>query len=98
MPTNVWVASGSAGVSFWDKHHDKFINVAEREGNGVDEKALENFVLVMFYPFPATLGRVWVGTRTMGLFMLEFKNELLVSISSNSNTWYHAVWGIFDGT
>jgi hypothetical protein len=49
------VASGSAGVSFWDKHHDKFINVAEREGSGVTKMHLKNFVLVMFYPFPATL-------------------------------------------
>jgi hypothetical protein len=81
MPTNVWVASGSAGVSFWDKHHDKFINVAEREGNGVDEKALEKLRVSNVLSISSdSFGRVWVGTRTMGLFMLEFKNELLVSI------------------
>jgi ligand-binding sensor domain-containing protein len=77
----LWVASGSAGVSFWDKHHDKFINVAEREGNGVDQNALEKLRVSNVLSISSdSFGRVWVGTRTMGLFMLEFKNELLVSI------------------
>ncbi|MDI9865774.1 two-component regulator propeller domain-containing protein [Flectobacillus sp. DC10W] len=77
----LWVASGSAGLSFWDKYHDKFINVAEREGNGVDEKALEKLRVSNVLSISSdSFGRVWVGTRTMGLFMLEFKNELLVSI------------------
>lgn len=77
----LWVASGSAGVSFWDKHHDKFINVAEREGNGVDQKVLEKLRVSNVLSISSdSFGRVWVGTRTMGLFMLEFKNDLLVSI------------------
>jgi ligand-binding sensor domain-containing protein len=66
----LWVASGSAGLSFWDKFHDKFINVAEREGNGVDEKALEKLRVSNVLSISSdSFGRVWVGTRTMGLFV-----------------------------
>lgn len=77
----LWVASGSAGLSFFDKFHDNFLNITERVGNGVDEKALEKLRVSNVLSISSdSHGRVWVGTRSMGLFVLEFKNELLVSI------------------
>jgi ligand-binding sensor domain-containing protein len=47
----------------------------------VDQNALEKLRVSNVLSISSdSFGRVWVGTRTMGLFMLEFKNELLVSI------------------
>ncbi len=77
----IWVASGSAGLSLFDKSHDSFVNVATLASPQVNAQALALLRICNVLTIASDLyNRIWIGTRTHGLFVLTFIEGKLQAI------------------
>ncbi|WP_232064831.1 hybrid sensor histidine kinase/response regulator transcription factor [Rhodocytophaga rosea] len=69
----LWVGAESAGLSLFDANHDRFINVNQLVHASVNQALIKRLQLADVEVITADLkGRIWVGTRSHGLFMLTF--------------------------
>jgi signal transduction histidine kinase/ligand-binding sensor domain-containing protein/DNA-binding response OmpR family regulator len=67
----LWVGAEGAGLSLFDPNHNRFINVNKLNHPAGSRTLMERLQLVDVEVITADLkGRIWVGTRSDGLFVL----------------------------
>ena len=67
----IWVGAENAGLSVYDADHDRFISVSQRVCPSVNKTVAERLWLADVEVITSDkAGRIWVGTRTSGVFVL----------------------------
>lgn len=67
----LWAGAENSGLSLFDADHNRFINVSQRIASSVNQLLVEKLRLADVEVITADrAGRVWVGTRSAGLFVL----------------------------
>ncbi|WP_019987514.1 hybrid sensor histidine kinase/response regulator transcription factor [Rudanella lutea] len=71
----LWAGSESVGVSLYDTHRDRFVSLRQLATATVDRALLDRLDLANVEAITSdTQGRVWVGTRREGLFLLTLND------------------------
>ena len=67
----LWVGAEGSGLSLFDPNHDRFINVSKLIHSDGSQALMERLQLADVEVITAdSKGRIWVGTRSNGLFVL----------------------------
>lgn len=94
----LWVGAEGAGLSIFDADHDRFINANELIDPAINQAIAQQLQQVDVEVITADqLGRVWVGTRLNGLFVLTLNQADRITrieqvrLSTQSDTKYGVV-------
>lgn len=72
----LWVGTESAGLSLFDADHDRFVNISQRVRPSVNKALVERLQLTDAVSISSDrLGRIWVGTRRHGVFVLTLDSD-----------------------